>query len=185
MIQTLDHREGILIKKINSYVLITGIIIVLFLFYFLLKIRRSILNDECSDKYKGGYTTAKITSIITILFLITFQYSFYKLSLSYLYTVSGLNMCNDRDIQHFINIMKIKENKTYTEEAAFKYILKNSLKTKDKKVKISFSSSVNDCLNNGGRFKNNVCTREFSTCHYLKKDFEKYGNGDNELEYEL
>ena len=109
MIQTLDHREGILIKKINSYVLITGIIIVLFLFYFLfaIQIRRSILNDECSDKYKDGYTTAKITSIITILFLITFQYSFYKLSLNYLYTVSGLNMCNDRDIQHFINIMKI------------------------------------------------------------------------------
>ena len=77
-------------------------------------------------------------------------------------------MCNDNDIQHFINVMKIKENKTYTEEEAFKYILEKSLKTKDGKVKINFSSFT-DCLNNGGRFKDNVCTREFGACHYLKK----------------
>lgn len=184
VIETFAHRESLLRKKINMYVLFTGIIIIFVLLMFLLKIRKSVITDVDFNNFKGGYKTAIKTSIITVLTLISFQYFFYLLSGKYLFTISGLDMCTDNSIKHFINIMKIKENKTYTPEEAQKYIFDESLNnTKGPWLDITFPGTPdvcrqNDALNNKG----NGCIKRFESCHYLSKDYDKYGEGKNEVE---
>jgi hypothetical protein len=184
VIETFAHRESLLREKINMYVLFTGIIIIFVLLMFLLKIRKSVITDVEFNNFKGGYKTAIKTSIITVLTLISFQYFFYLLSGKYLFTISGLDMCTDNSIKHFINIMKIKENKTYTPEEAQKYIFDESLNnTKGSWLDITFPGTPdvcrqNDALNNKG----NGCIKRFESCHYLSKDYDKYGEGKNEVE---
>ena len=71
VLETMAYREGLLRSKINGYVLITGILIVLVLFRTLLKLRKSVKSDTgfINGKYSDGFKTAKITAVFTILVL--------------------------------------------------------------------------------------------------------------------
>ena len=180
--ETAAYREGLLRKKINSYVFITGLLIIFILLMFLLKIRKSIIKDTHFNVFRAGYTTAKITAVITLLCLIAFQYSFYLLGKKYLFTISGLKMCNNYDIESFIKIMKIK-GKTFTKTEAKEYIFTNTVKGQNKYFDVNFPGDPSVCESNGGlSVGNNKCTRRFYQCHYLNEEKDKYGNGDNELE---
>lgn len=184
VIETVSHREALLRKKVNMYVFLTGMIIIFVLLIFLLKLRKSVITDVDFNNFKGGYKTAIKTSIITIFVIIAFQYSFYLLSKKYLFTVSGLKMCGDYDMNNFINIMKIKENATYSQEDAKKYIFKESLKNPNGNfMDITFPGSQDVCRqNNALNNKDGKCIKRFYPCHFLSKDFEKYGTGNGEME---
>tara|TARA_B100001121_G_C18700115_1_gene627113 strand:- start:1720 stop:3045 length:1326 start_codon:yes stop_codon:yes gene_type:complete len=184
VLETMAYREGLLRSKINGYVLITGILIVLVLFRTLLKLRKSVKSDTgfINGKYSDGFKTAKITAVFTILVLVSFQYSFFLLSKKYLFTISGIRVCNDSDINSFINIMKLK-GKTFTRKQAKDTIFEKSIKSEESYFNLEFPGSPEVCSQHGATsIDNNMCSRRFHQCHYLSEDIEKYGSGDNELE---
>lgn len=183
LLDTLEYRENLLREKINTYVLITGVIIVLILLYILVKIGRLIINDECYKEYKYNFVIAIIASIFTILILVFYQISFFYLGKQYLYTISGLTKCSDNNIENLIKIMKTK-GEDYSEEEAFEYIFNKIITQNDKyDFDIEFTPENNkSCKCYGAKNHNDKCIKNFKMCHYLEKDKDKYGNGAEEIE---
>jgi hypothetical protein len=184
VLETLQVRENRLNNKINNYVKVTGLIIIIILLFFILKLRKSIITDINFKEFKDGYKLAKITSIITVLIIIFFQYTFYLLSKKYLFTISGLKECSTKDIEAYKLYIKQKENKNICDKEAKRKIFMEMLKNKDDSLSIKVPLNVSDekCKSLGGEKENNKCIAKINFCHYLNSERNKYENGDNELE---
>ena len=66
LLETLEYREGLLRKKINNYVLITGGLIILTLFILLMRLRSSIKNEPNYNSYKINFRVSIFSSLFTI-----------------------------------------------------------------------------------------------------------------------
>lgn len=183
ILETLEYREGLLRKKINNYVVITGGLIILTLFILLMRLRSSIKNEPNYDSYKINFRVSIFSSLFTIFTLIVFQIGFYFLGKQYMYTMSGLTKCSNKDLDDFIGIKKITENKKYTKKEALEYIF-DEIKSQNNKYNLDINYPKNKQNNKcdfGGKIKNNKCVRTFRTCHYLESETNKYGDGDTEF----
>lgn len=187
LLETLEYREGLLRKKINNYVVITGMLIILILFIFLMRLRSSIINDKVYKDYKINFRVSIFSSLFTIFTLIVFQIGFYFLGKQYMYTMSGLTKCDNKDLDAFIKITDIKDDKgkgiEYIRHKAQEKIF-NEIKSQNNKyvLDINYPKNKQNKCDFGGKIKNNNCVKTFETCHYLETETNKYGNGNTEFE---
>lgn len=175
LIETLDYRETLLTKKINLYVFISGIIIIIILFIFLNKLVKSIKNNiGINNNNKENFTGSKFLSLVTILIICIFQLFFFKLSKKYLYTIYGLKSLKIKDIEDFIyieNLGKIDDNNI---KKAKKYIFKKYI---NDNYKIKIKKLPDDLQNKLKEYNNNDTLSIYLDTHlHLNYDLEKVNN---------
>lgn len=182
-LETMEAREKKLRDKINIYVLITGFVIIGLVLFFLFKLKKSINNDPNRKEFKSEFKYSIWSAICTVVIIIIFQYTFFLLGTKYIYTIKGLTLCGDRDINTLKFIYKKKYNKDISDEEAQEIIFKKSLKDPNYVYDETYEDEPDNCLKNGAHYndKTKLCHKRFYSCHYLSKDAHKYGTGKNEL----
>jgi hypothetical protein len=180
LIETLDYREKKLTSKINLYVFMSSIMIIILLFIFLNKLIKSIKEDEEFEKYKEDFTGSQFSSFITILIICTFQYSFFKLSKKYLYTIYGLKSFKIKDIEDFIYITGMgtinDKNITIAKDKIFKKYLNDDNKVNKDKL----PQNLKDILNRYDK-NNNIATDN----EYIKYYCLEIKNGNYKRKYNI
>ena len=179
----MDSREKKLRDKINIYVLITGFVIIGLVLFFLFKLKKSINNDPNRNEFKSDFKYSIWGAIFTVVIIIIFQYTFFLLGTKYIYTIKGLTLCSDRDINTLKFIYKKKYNKDISDEEAQEIIFKKSLKDPNYVYDETYEDEPDNCLKYGAYYNDQtkLCHKRFYSCHYLSKDAHKYGTGKNEL----